>query len=121
MQESTSVKSYDVVNASCSQLNFSLANAFFGAECEHLSVRATNVSFGVTKDKFYANTHYVQWTFSAGFGSPPEDDLSTMIIVIIAVGLGVPFVLVVVGAVCAFVQGRKAKTTAATSMYQPIA
>ena len=115
------MKNYDVRNGSCSALDFSLVTALFGASCDHLSVRATNVSFGVTKDKFYAASDFLQWTFTVGYGPPPEDDLSAMIIVIIVVGLGVPAVLVVVGAVCAFVKGRKAKQAASTSMYQPIA
>jgi len=73
----------------------SLFKAYFLKSFDELSLNATNVSFGVTKDGFFASTDYMVWTMSVGMGPAPEDDISLTVILVIAVGLGIPLVLMI--------------------------
>ncbi|KAG1929043.1 glycosylated lysosomal membrane protein-like [Pimephales promelas] len=76
-----------------------------------------NISFGVDKDPvFYSDTRYISWTVLMGMGEPPADSFSTLIIIIIAVGLGTPLAIIIVGGV--FVCVRKRMTQ--SSVYEPI-
>ena len=61
-------------------------------------------------------------TLALGFGAPPEDAISGMIVTIISVGLGIPVLLVIVGSVCACVRKRRASNQSAdvTSSYTAI-
>ena len=63
VQTSTGVEKYDL-QATNVTANISVALAFFGWRLltpGKLLVRATNVSFGFTDDKFYASTNYSAW------------------------------------------------------------
>uniref|UniRef100_A0A183AWR4 ITA9 n=1 Tax=Echinostoma caproni TaxID=27848 RepID=A0A183AWR4_9TREM len=45
-----------------------------------VGIRIQNVSFGTPEDRFYKASSYLVWTFSLGFGSPPEERMSTLLI-----------------------------------------
>ncbi|XP_067267406.1 glycosylated lysosomal membrane protein [Chanodichthys erythropterus] len=80
-------------------------------------IHGLNISFGIDKDPvFYSDTRYVSWTVLMGMGEPPADAFSTLIIIIIAVGLGTPLAIIIVGGV--FVWVRKRMTNG--SIYEPI-
>lgn len=80
-------------------------------------IHGLNISFGVDKDPvFYKDTKYISWTVLMGIGEPPADSFSTLIIIIIAVGLGTPLAIIIVGGV--FVCVRKRMTQ--SSGYEPI-
>ncbi|KAK7139598.1 hypothetical protein R3I93_016667 [Phoxinus phoxinus] len=80
-------------------------------------VRGLNISFGVDKDPVhYSDTRHISWTVLMGMGDPPADSFSTLIIIIMAVGLGTPLAIIIVGGV--FVCVRKRMTRA--SVYEPI-
>lgn len=76
-----------------------------------------NISFGIAKDPvFYSNTKYVSWTVLVGLGEPPADSFSTLIIIIIAVGLGIPLVIIIVGGLFVWIRKRMSHS----SGYEPI-
>ncbi|XP_015229867.1 PREDICTED: glycosylated lysosomal membrane protein [Cyprinodon variegatus] len=76
-----------------------------------------NVSFGIAGEPFYNSTMFLSWTMLVGVGSPPVDSFSPLVIGIMAAGLGIPFVLLLVGGVCVFIMKRRDTSDAA---YQPI-
>ncbi|XP_008297248.1 glycosylated lysosomal membrane protein [Stegastes partitus] len=75
-----------------------------------------NVSFGLAGEKFYNSTKFLSWTLLVGVGSPPVDFFSPLVIAIMAVGLGTPMILLLLGGVYVYVRKRAASTTA----YEPI-
>ncbi|XP_077086301.1 glycosylated lysosomal membrane protein isoform X2 [Siphateles boraxobius] len=91
-----------------------LVQAFFTHEPQ---THGLNISFGVDKDPvLYSDTGYISWTVLMGMGKPPADSFSTLIIIIIAVGLCTPLAIIIVGGV--FVCVRKRMTR--SSIYEPI-
>ncbi|CAM4640677.1 unnamed protein product [Leuciscus chuanchicus] len=91
-----------------------LVQAFFTLQPQ---THGLNISFGVDKDPvFYSDTKYISWTVLMGMGEPPADSFSTLIIIIIAVGLGTPLAIIIIGGV--FVCVRKRMTR--SSIYEPI-
>ncbi|XP_067932457.1 glycosylated lysosomal membrane protein A-like [Watersipora subatra] len=96
----------------------SLFTLYFGADdTSEVSLNATNISYGITKDKFYTHTKYLTWTMSMGMGPPPEDDVSILVILVIAVGLGIPLVLMILSAVYVCVKNIRKKREV---VYTPI-
>lgn len=103
-------------------------------------VNGLNVSFGLAGEPFYSSTRFLSWcvlrvhssvgrwftggltlhllscrTMLAGVGSPPMDSISPLVVSMMAVGLGIPLAIVLLGTV--YVCGRK-KTE--TTGYEPI-
>ncbi|XP_044028052.1 glycosylated lysosomal membrane protein isoform X2 [Siniperca chuatsi] len=76
-----------------------------------------NVSFGLAGDPFYNSTKFLSWTVLVGSGSPPVDSFSPLVITMMAVGLGTPTILLLLGGVCICVRKRAA---ASTTTYEPI-
>lgn len=98
-----------------------------------------NVSFGLAGEPFYNSTRFLSWwvsgeaaqgagftggltlplvpcrTMLAGVGSPPMDSISPLVVVMMAVGLGVPLLFVLLGTV--YICSRK---KAVTTGYEPI-
>lgn len=59
----------------------------------------TVISFGQSKDKFYTAENYTTWTVALGEGSPPEETFSTLIVVIICIGVALPTIMLLGGCV----------------------
>ncbi|XP_019969174.2 glycosylated lysosomal membrane protein [Paralichthys olivaceus] len=76
-----------------------------------------NVSFGLAGEPFYNSTKFLSWTVLVGVGSPPVDSFSTMVVVIMAVGLGTPVILLLLGGLWVCVRKKAADSTTA---YEPI-
>uniref|UniRef100_A0A3P8WSN0 Glycosylated lysosomal membrane protein n=1 Tax=Cynoglossus semilaevis TaxID=244447 RepID=A0A3P8WSN0_CYNSE len=74
-----------------------------------------NVSFGAAGDPFFNSTRF---TLLVGVGSPPVDSFSPLVVTIMAVGLGAPLLLLLVGGVWVCVRRTTSVSTAST--YQPI-
>ncbi|XP_069581771.1 glycosylated lysosomal membrane protein [Brachyistius frenatus] len=90
-----------------------LVRAFFS---EPQSV-GLNVSFGLAGEPFYNSTGFLSWTLLVGVGSPPVDSFSPLVLTIMAVGLGTPMILLLLGGVCVCLhKGREAARTT----YEPI-
>ncbi|KAK7074387.1 hypothetical protein SK128_025130 [Halocaridina rubra] len=89
-------------------INKSLAFAVFG---ENLVRRMVStkiiVSYGEPKDNFYTGSKYTTWTLAYGVGIPPEETFSTLVIIVISLGIGIPSLVFVVGG--SFVGYRKCR------------
>uniref|UniRef100_A0A8C1UZV1 Glycosylated lysosomal membrane protein n=1 Tax=Cyprinus carpio TaxID=7962 RepID=A0A8C1UZV1_CYPCA len=91
-----------------------LVQAYF---TEDPQTHGLNISFGIDKDPvFYSDTKYISWTVLVGMGEPPADSFSTLIIIIITVGLGTPLVIIIVGGVFVWIRKRRSHS----SGYEPI-
>ncbi|XP_063002179.1 glycosylated lysosomal membrane protein [Elgaria multicarinata webbii] len=76
----------------------SIALAYFGEELERdHGIAAVNISFGSDDNEAYQEKGYLRWSALIGFGEPPEDVFSPLVIGILAVALGTPVVLLLVG------------------------
>uniref|UniRef100_A0A8D2JBH1 Glycosylated lysosomal membrane protein n=1 Tax=Varanus komodoensis TaxID=61221 RepID=A0A8D2JBH1_VARKO len=94
----------------------SIALAYFGQELERdHAVAAVNISFGSEDDEAYQEKGYLSWSALIGFGEPPMDSFSPLVIAILAVALGAPVVLLVVGSLAVLAVGNKRH-----SEYEPI-
>ncbi|XP_068505064.1 glycosylated lysosomal membrane protein [Syngnathus scovelli] len=89
-----------------------LALAFFAAED---SVFRLNISFGVADEPFYDATKFLSWTAAVGVGLPPADTFSPLVVAIMAVGLGAPLVMLLMGGVYMCLRKRSPVTG-----YEPI-
>ncbi|ESO94478.1 hypothetical protein LOTGIDRAFT_118279 [Lottia gigantea] len=82
-------------------LEESIAYTYFGNVLftTKYSKSATNISFGLSKDGFYTKTNYTVWSGSIGYGHPPKDAISILVIGVISAGLGLPVILILFGGV----------------------
>ncbi|XP_032648043.1 glycosylated lysosomal membrane protein [Chelonoidis abingdonii] len=94
----------------------SIAHAYFG-EGLGLSHRiaAINISFGGEDGEIYTEKGYLSWSALLGFGAPPKDAFSPLVMAIVAVALGTPVVLLLAGGLVVLFAQRKRH-----SQYQPI-
>ncbi|XP_053302754.1 glycosylated lysosomal membrane protein [Pleuronectes platessa] len=76
-----------------------------------------NVSFGLAGEPFYNSTKFLSWTVLVGVGSPPVDSFSPLVVAIMAVGLGTPVVLLLLGGLWVCLSKKAADSTTA---YEPI-
>ncbi|KAJ8000195.1 hypothetical protein DPEC_G00202320 [Dallia pectoralis] len=90
-----------------------LALAYFG---EELHATGLNISFSIAGDPFYNTTNYLSWAVLVGLGSPPVDSFSPLVLGIMAVGLGTPLLIILIGGVCVCVS----KNRTPVQVYQPI-
>ncbi|XP_020507318.2 glycosylated lysosomal membrane protein [Labrus bergylta] len=90
-----------------------LVKAFY-AEPESFGL---NVSFGTAGEPFYNSTRFLSWTMLVGIGSPPVDSFSPLVMSMMAVGLGTPMILLLLGGVYVCVRKRAAPSAMA---YEPI-
>ncbi|KAJ8273539.1 hypothetical protein GJAV_G00102760 [Gymnothorax javanicus] len=90
-----------------------LVKAYFG---EGYQAVGLNVSFGITGNPYYQDTKYLSWTVLVGMGSPPADSFSPVIIAIMAVGLGTPLLLILLGGVCICIRRKRVEPLG----YEPI-
>lgn len=86
-----------------------IACAYYGSKLQEVFGQAINVSFGMAEDEFYQKTSYMSWTFAVGYGTPPKDEMSSFIVIVISVGLGIPSVLLLGGSVFNAVRKRTKK------------
>ncbi|XP_060108950.1 glycosylated lysosomal membrane protein [Heteronotia binoei] len=107
---------YTLQTTNCTVPRPSIAHAYFGEELEsHHGVAGINISFGSEDSEAYEERRYLSWSALIGFGEPPEDTFSTLVIAILAVGLGTPVVLLVAGSITVLFKQKKRY-----SEYEPI-
>ncbi|NXG38689.1 GLMPB protein, partial [Dromaius novaehollandiae] len=93
-----------------------LVRAYFGEGLgSAYTVSAINISFGGEDGEVYQEKRYLSWSALLGFGQPPQDAFSPLVISIVAVALGAPVVLLLVGSVVVLFARRKRY-----SEYEPI-
>ncbi|XP_076862424.1 glycosylated lysosomal membrane protein [Brachyhypopomus gauderio] len=83
---------------------------------QQASTHGLNLSFSMAGDLFYSSTSFLSWTVLVGIGSPPADFFSLLVIVIMAVGLGTPLTLILVGGVYVCIQKKKQDSVAYESI-----
>ncbi|NXK14492.1 GLMPA protein, partial [Herpetotheres cachinnans] len=94
----------------------SVVHAYFGEGVGNTyTVSAINISFGGEDGKVYQEKHYLSWSVLLGFGQPPKDTFSPLVISIMAVALGTPMVMLLVGSCMVLFAQRKRY-----SEYEPI-
>ncbi|KAG0712626.1 Glycosylated lysosomal membrane protein [Chionoecetes opilio] len=60
---------------------------------------ASVISFGQPKDGFYQSENYTTWTVAMGEGAAPLESFSTLIVVVISLGVVLPAAMLLVGCV----------------------
>ncbi|NXS14414.1 GLMPB protein, partial [Neodrepanis coruscans] len=94
----------------------SIVQAYFGDNVgSTYSVSALNVSFGGEEGRVYQEKRYLSWSVLLGFGQPPTDTFSPLVISIMAVALGTPLAMLLVGTCLVLLAQRKRY-----SEYEPI-
>ncbi|KAH1179612.1 glycosylated lysosomal membrane protein [Mauremys mutica] len=94
----------------------SIAHAYFGEDLGRSHhIAAINISFGGEDGEVYAEKGYLSWSALLGFGTPPKDAFSPLVMAIVAVALGTPVVLLLAGGLVVLFARRKRH-----SQYEPI-
>jgi len=109
--DSTGVLYSALRNVNMSLLGDNFLNWMFTDKDLHsLPLQSFNVYFGTTGDGFYKASNYTAWTMMIGHGRPIQDQFSLMVMLVMAIGLGLPFtVLLVGGTVIAFKNYKNGK------------
>ncbi|XP_067008190.1 glycosylated lysosomal membrane protein [Anabrus simplex] len=94
----------NVKNASSYLANSLLAHSFYDLDHQNLLMQSAVVSFGIKEDGFYKKTNYTSWTFTVGYGKPPDEDFSLLVILVISIGLGLPALLIIISGIIMFVR-----------------
>ncbi|NXE16465.1 GLMPA protein, partial [Lophotis ruficrista] len=93
-----------------------VVRAYFGEGAgSAYTVSAINISFGGEEGRVYQETRYLSWSALLGFGRPPRDAFSPLVISIVAVALGTPAAMLLVGG-CLLLSARRKRY----SEYEPI-
>lgn len=87
-----------------SLLNGSLLFNFYGYKLLDIQTSMTNVSFGTSGDGFYRKTNFAAWTMLLGYGHPPAESFSMLVMLVLLIGLGLPALLIIFGGVCIVVR-----------------
>nr|A8WH34.2 RecName: Full=Glycosylated lysosomal membrane protein B; AltName: Full=Lysosomal protein NCU-G1-B; Flags: Precursor [Xenopus laevis] len=78
----------------------SIAHAYFGDDlADAYNLEAFNISFGIADGDFYDKHEFLSWSALIGYGDPPRDSFSILVICIMAVALGTPLLLLIIGTV----------------------
>ncbi|NWH80653.1 GLMPA protein, partial [Piaya cayana] len=94
----------------------SVVRAYFGeAVGSSYTVSAVNISFGGEEGGVYQEKRYLSWSALLGFGQPPSDTFSPLVISITAAALGTP-VLMLLGGACLVLFAQRKRY----SEYEPI-
>ncbi|XP_031845138.1 glycosylated lysosomal membrane protein [Nomia melanderi] len=73
----------------------SMLYCYYGDEVDNLLTQRIIVSLGAKGDGFYKRTYYSTWTFLIGYGTPPNERFSYLVILIISIGLGLPLIILI--------------------------
>ncbi|XP_070622797.1 glycosylated lysosomal membrane protein [Erythrolamprus reginae] len=95
---------------------FRILRAYFGEDvARRCSLSALNISFGSDDSEPFKEKGYLSWSALVGFGEPPSETFSVLVIGILAVALGTPAVLLIVGSLAVLTRQQKP-----CSEYDPI-
>lgn len=81
--------------------------AYYGYTLGSRVAQGTNITFGMTGDGFYSRTNYTSFSMLMGLGAPPIEKLSMFIIVFAIIGLGVPFLVLLIGGAYVCIRRRR--------------
>ncbi|KAJ1532187.1 hypothetical protein ONE63_000809 [Megalurothrips usitatus] len=93
---STESAVYAVQNISDSSSDYdgTLLGAYFGSGLSTNLLNSVNISFGAKDDGFYAKCNTSIWTATVGYGHPPVENFSLLVILIMVIFLGLPAVII---------------------------
>ncbi|XP_058802303.1 glycosylated lysosomal membrane protein A-like [Phymastichus coffea] len=80
---------------------------YYGEGMYDVLVQRMNISMGEKRDKFYKATNYTTWTYIVGYGVPLDEKFSVMVILMIAIGVGLPTILLSVAAIYVCLRQRR--------------
>ncbi|XP_050840266.1 glycosylated lysosomal membrane protein isoform X2 [Serinus canaria] len=89
--------------------------AFFGDSLATSTASVLNVTFGGEEGHVYQERRYLSWSVLLGFGEPPRDTFSPLVISITAVALGTPLAMLLLGS-CLLLLAQRRRY----SEYEPI-
>ncbi|KAF4802367.1 Glycosylated lysosomal membrane protein B [Turdus rufiventris] len=93
-----------------------ILQAYFGHSLgSTCTISALNVSFGGEEGEVYREKRYLSWSVLLGFGEPPQDTFSPLVISITAVALGTPLAMLLLGS-CVLLLAQRRRY----SEYEPI-
>lgn len=75
----------------------------------NVSRSATNFTFGLESDGGFTKTNFTSWTAQLGFGAPPEDKVSSLVVGVISAGLGLPVILIMFGGLFVIIKKKTSK------------
>ncbi|XP_023069803.1 glycosylated lysosomal membrane protein isoform X1 [Piliocolobus tephrosceles] len=81
-----------------------IVRAFFGSQSNFC---AFNLTFGASTGPGYWDQHYFSWSMLLGVGFPPVDGLSPLVLGIMAVALGAPGLMLLVGGLVLLLYHKK--------------
>ncbi|KAL2739742.1 glycosylated lysosomal membrane protein-like, partial [Vespula maculifrons] len=90
---STEIVQYRPSKVNHHAIENSMLYCYYGRESKDILVQTLLISIGSKGDGFYKNTHYTTWTFIIGYGIPPDEQFSYLVIMIISIGLGLPLII----------------------------
>ncbi|XP_034184401.2 glycosylated lysosomal membrane protein [Osmia lignaria lignaria] len=73
----------------------SMLYRYYGDEVNEMLTQRIIISLGTKGDGFYKRTYYSTWTFLIGYGTPPSERFSNLVIMIISIGLGLPLIILI--------------------------
>ncbi|KFP59495.1 Lysosomal protein NCU-G1-A, partial [Cariama cristata] len=115
-EDSIQCRSHSLQTANWTLPTSSIVHAYFGEGVgSTYTVSAINISFGGEDGKVYQEKRYLSWSALLGFGQPPQDTFSPLVISIMAVALGTPMLMLLVGSCVVLFAQRKRY-----SEYEPI-
>ncbi|XP_071645589.1 glycosylated lysosomal membrane protein [Temnothorax longispinosus] len=79
-----------------SAIKNSMLYCYYGEAVDDLLLQKLVVSLGSKGDGFYKRTSYLTWTFMIGYGTPPEERFSYLVIMIISIGIGLPLLIMII-------------------------
>lgn len=105
-----------------------LLAAYFGSpKLKSLDVNSVIFSFGLPEDGYYAATNYTSWSSTIGFGVPPTDQFSVLVLCMLFIGMGCPLLVIVLGGFyVGYVRIKRSRRSLKTQImptnydYQPI-
>ncbi|XP_014608593.1 PREDICTED: glycosylated lysosomal membrane protein B-like [Polistes canadensis] len=99
------------VNDRVAAIKNSMLYGYYGQDVKDVLVQTILISFGSKDDGFYKSTNYTTWTFIIGYGTPPDEQLSYLVILIISIGLGLPVVIMFLAALYAYIRNMSKRHT----------
>ncbi|KAL0269738.1 UNVERIFIED_CONTAM: hypothetical protein PYX00_007373 [Menopon gallinae] len=104
---STEVLTYNVTDVLDPkvELKDTFVYRYYGSDLNNQLIQQTVVSLGFAEDGFYKKTNYSSWTFTINYGSPETEKFSLLVIMVMAIGLGFPVVLILIGG--SYMLGRR--------------
>ncbi|PSN45259.1 hypothetical protein C0J52_10341 [Blattella germanica] len=103
---STEINSYGILDVKnhTVELNKTLLYEYYSSSVDNFLVQSTTLSFGLKEDGFYKKTNFTSWTFMMGYGKPPEEGFSLLVILVISIGLGLPALLIILSGIIVMVR-----------------